>query len=206
MQPEGWEVVYQKEGDLYQDVGSEIKKYSEIFKKNKFKRILDLGCGTGRNTIYLAQQGFQVYALDISKTGVEITKKKAQGLNVKFEVADMINTPYQDNFFDAIVCLLTLSHGLLKDNQNAVDEIYRILKPNGMLMTELMSIEDKTCGKGKKIEKNTFLGGMKDDPHMMHHYFTREEINQLFSKFTKVKIEPNIYFGEVKAFDIEAVK
>ncbi len=41
---------------------------------------------------------------------------------------------------------------------------------------------------------------------MMHHYFTKEEINRMLSKFTKFKISPKTYFGKVKAFDIEAIK
>ena len=209
MKTEGWEPVYKKEGDLYSDVGHKIKKYAKIFKKNKYKIILDLGCGTGRNTIYLAQQDFSVYSLDASKTGIVITKKKAQELeltNIKYKVADIRKTHYPDNYFDAVICIFVLSHGLLKDNEDAINEIYRILKPKGMLVTEFMSAKDKTCGKGKKIEKNTYLGGMEDDPHMMHHYFTKKEINVLLSKFTKFKISPKIYFGEIKAFDIEAIK
>ena len=64
METKGWEIVYQKEGDLYKDVGSEIKKHAKILKRKKYRKVLDLGCGTGRNTIYLAKQGFLVYALD----------------------------------------------------------------------------------------------------------------------------------------------
>lgn len=209
MKTKGWEIVYKEKGDLYKEAGPEIKRYAKIFKKHKYKRILDLGCGAGRNTIYLAQQGFSVYALDISKMGVAITRKKAKSLdlnNIKFKVADIKHTYYPANYFDAVVCIFVLSHGLLKDNKDAVDEIYRILKLKGMLVTEFMSVKDKTCGKGKKIEKNTFLGGMEDDKHMIHHYFTKKEINSLLSKFTRFKISPKIYFGEVKAFDIEAIK
>lgn len=209
MKTKGWEPVYKEKGDLYKDLQPKIKKYAKIFKRNKYKKILDLGCGTGRNTIYLAQQGFTVYALDISKTGVTITKKKAQKLNlknIKYKIADIRKTSYPNNYFDAVICIFVLGHGLLKDNKDAVKEIYRILKPKGMFITEFMSVKDKTCGKGKKIEKNTYLGGMEDDPHMMHHYFTKEEIKKILSKFTKFKISPKIYFGEVKAFDVEAIK
>ncbi len=208
MKSKGWEVVYKKEGDLYKDIGPEVRKYSKIFKRRKCKKVLDLGCGTGRNTVYLARQGFSVYALDASKTGVAITKKKAKLLNlknIKFKVADMRHTHYPSNYFNAVWCMNVLSHGLLKDNQDAVNEIYRILKPKGMLVTNLMSSKDKTCGIGKKIEKNTYLGGMEDDKHMMHHYFTREEIDMLFSKFTRFKCSSMTQWG-IKGFNIEAVK
>lgn len=209
MKAKGWEPVYKEKGDLYKDVIPKIKKYAILFKKKNVKKILDLGCGTGRNTIYLAQKRFLVYALDASKTGIAITKKKAKKLglkNIKYKIADMRKTSYPNNYFDAIICIFVLSHGRRKDNQNAVNEIYRILKPKGLLVTEFMSAKDKTCGKGKRIEKNTYLGGMEDDPHMMHHYFTKEEIENILAKFSKCKITPKTYFREVRAFDIEAIK
>jgi len=209
MKEKGWEIVYKKHGDLYPDIIPRIKKYAEIFRKHKYKMVLDLGCGTGRNTLFFAQNGFLVYALDASKTGVAITKKKAKKLglnNIKYRVAEMKHTSYPDNYFDAIICIFVLSHGLLKDNQDAVDEIYRILKPKGMLVTEFMSVKDASYGRGKKIEENTFLGGMEDDKHMAHHYFSINEIKQLLSKFSQFKIKPTTYFDEMKAFDIEAIK
>ena len=97
MKEEGWEPIYKEKGDIYTEVMPEIKKYAKIFKKKKYSKILDLGCGTGRNTIYFAQQGFLVYALDISKKGVDITKKKAKSFglnNIKFSVGNMRTTSY----------------------------------------------------------------------------------------------------------------
>lgn len=209
MKKQGWEKIYKEKGEVYSDVIPKIKKYAKIFKKKQYKNILDLGCGTGRHSIYLAQKGFVIYSLDISKTGIDILKKKAKSLdltNIKFKVHDMKKIPCPNNFFDAVICIFTLGHGVLKDNEKTINEIYRVLKPKGIIITELMSVKDKTYGKGKKVEENTFLGSMKEDKHMLHHYFTKEEIKDLFSRFTKLKISSKLYFGEVKAFDVEAVK
>ena len=118
----------------------------------------------------------------------------------------MKKLPHATNYFDAVICIFSLGHGLLKDNQKIIDEVYRVLKPKGTIVTEFMSVKDKTCGRGKEVEKNTFLGSMEEDKHMMHHYFTREEIKMLFSKFTMLKISSKEYFGEIKAFDVEAIK
>lgn len=125
---------------------------------------------------------------------------------MKFKVFDMKKIPYPTNYFDGVICIFTLGHGLLKDNKKTIDEIYRVLKPKGMFITEFMSVKDKTYGKGKEVEKNTFLGSMKEDKHMLHHYFIRDEIKILLSKFTNIKISPKEYWGEVKAFDVEAMK
>jgi len=209
MKTQGWEKIYQEKGEVFSEIISKVKKYTKIFKKNKYKKILDLGCGTGRHSIYLAQNGFIVSASDISKTGIDIAKKKAKGFNltnIKFKVHDMRKIPYPNNYFDGIICIFTLGHGLLKDNKDTIDEMFRVLKPKGIIITEFMSVKDKTYGKGKEVEKNTFLGSMEEDKHMLHHYFTKDEIKELFSKFTKLKISSKKYFGKVESFDVEAVK
>ena len=208
MKTEGWERLYKEKGEIYTDIIPQVKKYAKIFKKKKYSKILDLGCGTGRHSIYLAKKGFIVYASDISKTGIAITKRKAKflKLNIKFKVFDMKKIPYPANHFDGVICIFTLGHGLLKDNKKTIDEIYRVLKPRGTVITEFMSVKDKTYGEGKEVEKNTFLGSMEEDKHMLHHYFTRDEIKMLLSKFTNIKISPKEYWGEVRAFDVEAIK
>ena len=191
----GWEKLYKEKGEIYTDITPQVKNCVKSFKKRGYKKILDLGCGTGRHSIYLAQNGFTVYASDVSKTGIKITKKKAKSLNLnmKFKVFDMKKIPYSDNYFDGIICIFVLGHGLLKDNKQTIDEIYRVLKPGGTVVTEFMSIKDKTYGKGKEVEKNTFLGSMEEDKDMLHHYFSKDEIEMLLSKFTSVKISPKIY-------------
>jgi len=208
MKTKGWENLYKEKGEIYTDITPPVEEHVKIFKKRKYAKILDLGCGTGRHSIFLAQKGFRVYASDISKTGVAITKKKAKSLNLnmKFKVFDMKKIPYPANYFDAVICIFTLGHGLLKDNKKTIDEIYRILKQRGMLVTEFMSVKDKTYGKGKEVEKNTFLGSMEEDKHILHHYFSKDEIKMLLSNFTNIKISPKEYWGEVKAFDVEAIK
>ena len=70
----------------------------------------------------------------------------------------------------------------------------------------LMSIKDKTYGKGRKIEKNTFIGSMKGEEDIPHHYFTDKEIKTLFSKFKRIKITPTRYFNKIEAYDVEVIK
>jgi len=209
METEGWEKIYAKEGEIFSEPLPKIIEASKLFKKRGYTRVLDLGCGTGRHSIYLAQQGFFVYATDISKTGIEILKKNAKTKNpsnINHKIHDMTQIPYEDNFFDAIICVLTMGHGLLSDAKKTIDEMFRVLKPQGTVITEFMSIKDKTYGKGKQIEKNTFIGSMEGEEEIPHHYFTKKEIERLFSKFSKLKISATTYFDKIEAFDVEAIK
>lgn len=206
---EGWEEIYKEKGEVYSEVNPKIKKYAEIFKEKGYKKVLDLCCGTGRHSIFLAKEGFSVYATDISEKGVEILKRNAKKQNlsdISCKVHNMNKIPYLDDFFDAIICTFSMGHGTLDDAKKTIDEMYRTLKVGGMVITDFMSTKDETYGRGEEIEENTFLGSMEEDKHMLHHYFDENELKEVFSKFKNVKISAVNYFGEIEAFDVEAVK
>ena len=78
MQVRDWDRIYRVRGDLRFAVLPKIRKAARDFKESNYKKILDLGCGTGKHSIFLAEKGFLVYATDISKTGVDIAEKKAK--------------------------------------------------------------------------------------------------------------------------------
>jgi len=53
-----------------------VVQFTEILKNKHAKRVLDLGCGTGRHVVYFAKQGFETHGIDISETGLKKTKKQ----------------------------------------------------------------------------------------------------------------------------------
>jgi ubiquinone/menaquinone biosynthesis C-methylase UbiE len=212
-----WDRIYKQKGEVQKEVLPNVKKAVIIFKKRKYKKILDLACGTGRHTIYLASNGFSVYGIDVSRKGIEITKRKAQkyGLkNIKLKVHDMKEIPFPDNFFDAVLCVWSMGHGTLKVHEKIVQEVRRVLKPGGMIITDFMSTKNRYYRKGREIEKNTFVGEVEGEEDVPHHYFTKDEIKKLFSKFSKLKINQVKYpfsdtagkKGMIDAFGVEAEK
>jgi len=217
MEAKGWERIYRQQGDPQFRVSSKVKKASKLFKERNYKNILDLGCGTGRHSIFLAKEGFSVYATDISETGINIAKEKAASLglsSIYFKQHDMRRIPFPDSFFDAVVCIWTIYHGTRDDIQKTASEIYRILKLNGTVLTDFVSVADETYGLGKEVERNTFLGAKNQEEDVPHHYSTRKELIQLFSGFGQVKIRAytDSYIGERgekhirKKYDVEATK
>ena len=217
MQAKGWERIYRQRGELQFRVLPKIRRASSIFKKANYEKILDLGCGTGRHTIFLAKEGFSVYATDISTTGINIVKNKAKSLglnNIHFKQHDMRRIPFADSFFDAVVCTWTIYHGTLNEIRKTVGEIYRVLKPNGTVLTDFLSLADATYGLGEEIERNTFFGAKNQEEDIPHHYSTREELIQLFSEFRQLKIQlsTNSYIDERgekytrKYYNVEATK
>lgn len=191
MKVRDWERIYQEQGDLQFDILPRIEKASKLFKRKKYEKILDLGCGTGKHSVFLAQAGFEVYASDISPTGIDIAREKAESLelnNIIFNQFDMVSIPFSDSFFDAVICIWVIYHGTLDRIQQTINEIYRILKPGGVVLTDFLSVEDNTYGFGREIEKNTFLGEKKTEEDVPHHYSTQEEVAQLFSHYRRIRI------------------
>lgn len=192
-----WDKIYRDQGEVQFDVLPTVIAAADIFKNNNCKRIMDLGCGTGRHSIYLAQQGFKVYATDISETGLETTKLKAEKLNlnnIEFKQHDMRDISFDNDFFDGILCLWTTGHGTLEDSCKNVYEIYRVLRPDGIVVIDYVSIDDEHYGRGLEIEKDTFINNVEGEENIPHHYSTIGELEDLYSNFRQIEIKPIDYY------------
>jgi len=130
----GWDRIFKEKGKVWVKPQENIPKLSRKWKKEGMKRILDLGCGTGRHLVYLAKKGFEAYGIDIAEEGIKIARKwlEKENLRADLKVGDIYKTlPYKDGFFDAVICIRTLNHGKIEWIRKAIKEMHRILKPNG---------------------------------------------------------------------------
>jgi len=84
----------------------------------------------------------------------------------------------------------TTGHGSLEDSRKNVNEIYRVLKPNGVVVIDYVSKDDANYGKGKEIENDTFIDNVEGEENIPHHYSTIEELKELYSSFSEVNITP----------------
>ncbi|MCR5710389.1 MAG: bifunctional demethylmenaquinone methyltransferase/2-methoxy-6-polyprenyl-1,4-benzoquinol methylase UbiE [Bacteroidales bacterium] len=95
--------------------------------------VLDLACGTADLTIALAQKGFNLTGLDISREMVEVGKTKCSGLDPqpRFIIGSAADIPFPDSSFDAV----TIAFGLRNFDRRSecLAEIRRVLKPGGIL-------------------------------------------------------------------------
>lgn len=164
----------------------------EINKRDQLK-ILDLGCGAGANAVFLAGEDFQTYATDISETGLKVVEKrlKDNGLKAVLKIADMENQPFPDNFFDGVISFGVFYYNNRDGYQRAVSEMYRILKKGSKALVFSRTTDDYRFGKGKEIEKNTFILNIEDtnEKDMLGHFLDRQEIDIVFKEFNEIIIE-----------------
>jgi SAM-dependent methyltransferase len=113
------------------------------------QKILDAGCGFGRNLKTFLEYGLDVYGFDGSKELLKIAKIQAP--KAKLKLLDLRNTlPYQDNFFDAIWARNSLHHLEPTDLNQTLAQLKRILKPNGIIFIEWKEGQGATITKEEK--------------------------------------------------------
>ncbi|MDX2096423.1 MAG: methyltransferase domain-containing protein, partial [Leptolyngbyaceae cyanobacterium bins.59] len=98
----------------------------------KADRILDVGCGIGGSSLYLADK-FHAKATGITLSPVQAQRARerasAAEISANFEVADALNQPFADNTFDLVWSLESGEH--MPDKAAFLQECYRVLKPGG---------------------------------------------------------------------------
>jgi SAM-dependent methyltransferase len=114
-------------------------------------KVLDVGCGTGRNAIYLASLGFNVKGIDASEVAIKHAREKTQSMgNILLFKHDLsINLPYKEKAFDIIMDIFVYKHQLSFEGRRRYrKEMHRVLKDEGCLLLSLADAEDgyyKNC-------------------------------------------------------------
>lgn len=173
-----------------------FKENIQLFKEIGYERILDIGCGYGKHSIYLAENNFNVTSIDINAQAIEWLKRyidRKSISNITLIQADMNSLPFQDNYFDTVICTSVLHHQDFKQIENSISEIYRVLRRNGYFSFDFLSVEDDSFGIGEEIEENTFVGSREGEDNIPHHYTDVIELNELFNSFREIKIQKNEY-------------
>ncbi|MBI4791113.1 MAG: class I SAM-dependent methyltransferase [Chloroflexi bacterium] len=104
-----WSATYDSDRNLTRDLDQEVTR--QTFANLRFESILEIGCGTGKNTALYRQIAQRVLALDFSEAMIARAKEKVQAGNVTFAVADITKLwPCRDRSADLVACDLVLEH------------------------------------------------------------------------------------------------
>jgi len=168
---EEWDEIYRKYPleALPWELGRPRKVLVELVESGLIKKgkALDLCCGAGTNTVYLAKKGFQVTAIDISSKAIEYAKKKADDAKVEinFLVRNFLDLPFKDEDFDFVFDMGCFHHVKVRDRDTFIKGVYRVLKKGGSYLLTCFSYRNGSAW----------------------NHFTREQIVQLFSDYFQIK-------------------
>lgn len=105
----------------------------------KGMKLLDAGCGSGRNLFYLLQAGVEIYGADASAEAIRQVHELASGLAPtlpasNFVVADLETLPFDSQQFEVVLCSAVLHFARNEAHfKGMVQELWRVIKPGGML-------------------------------------------------------------------------
>jgi len=178
---------------------NEVVKLVNTLKKNDCHKVLDHGCGTGRNLLYLKEKGFDVYGIDRSKFAID--QLIDQGVKRDhLTLGDIKKLPYKSNFFDALISVNVISHGNSKEVERYLDEVKRVVRPGGIIKLVLCSkqfLKKVSTKHTKKVDEGTYVNINTPDGNLEHHFFTKKEIKSFFKEQIILK---NEYVDEYSPF------
>tara|TARA_B100000405_G_scaffold63861_1_gene43704 strand:- start:9 stop:662 length:654 start_codon:yes stop_codon:yes gene_type:complete len=191
LQSQHWESNFSSKPEMFGfEPSYSAKKALDLFKKNNITNIIELGAGLGRDTIFFAQNGIYVHAIDYSLSATNIIKKRSKENNlddlIKVENYDIRkklncdNENFQACYSHMLFCMALTNQDLKDLNQ----EIFRILKKDGF---NIYTVRNHTDG---DFKKGTHRG---EDMYEMNgfivHYFSENKIKSLLNGFINISIE-----------------
>jgi SAM-dependent methyltransferase len=171
-----WNKVYSNDSSFF---GDEPSKFALIcykeFVKHKVQKVMELGCGQGRDSLFFALKGLEVYAIDSSKVAIENLRIKAKGLNldIKLKNIDVVKgLPFLNKHFDADYSHMFYNMGFTDDELKFLfNESNRVLKNKGLLSFSVRSDKDIIYRKGTKIAENIY-----DINSFKIRFFTKQDL------------------------------
>ena len=162
----------------------------KIFKEKNIKKIVELGAGLGRDTIFFAKNSISIEALDYSPAAIKIINKKALENKLSKFISTKIfdvrkKLPFENNSIEAcfshmLYCMALSTSDLINLN----NEVCRILKPGGINIYTVRHTGDGDYKNGAHIGEDLY-----ENDGFIVHFFSKEKIRKISDGFDIINIE-----------------
>jgi SAM-dependent methyltransferase len=171
-----WSKTYDSDENITRDLDAQVVR--KVFSDFECGAVLEFGCGTGKNTAFLAGVASRVLALDFSFGMIAVARESVRASNVMFEHADITKSwPVADHSQDLIACNLILQH--VADLEIIFAEASRTLAHGGqMFVSELHPIK-KYQGSMARYERDGESISIPAFDHQISHYIASASRNHL---------------------------
>lgn len=173
-------------------------RFIDNFIEKSDKKILDLGCGSGRN--FFNFEG-TIYAVDFSNEMLKLAEKNSKKFKSKFifKKSKTDNLPFEDNFFDKVIFVATL-HCIEteKEREQTIKELFRVLKPDGKMF---ITVWNKNSKRWKNKEKDILSSWDINGNKVIRKYYIYDE-KELIRELEKFGFEIEEKFSSEKSRNI----
>lgn len=190
-QRQHWQKTFAQKPDMFGTEASDPARFAaKMFKDERKTRILELGGGQGRDTIYFARNGFQVHMLDYSDSAVRAITNKAQKLNLSSSITALQHDvrdrlPFDDESFDGCYSHMLYCMALTTSELEFLSrEVRRVLRPGGLHIYTVRHTRDADYGTGIHRGEDMYeVGGF------IVHFFSREKVEHLAKGYEIVGVD-----------------
>jgi ubiquinone/menaquinone biosynthesis C-methylase UbiE len=190
-QSQHWESNFSSKPEMFGlDPSIPAKKSLKLFQNQNISKIIELGAGLGRDTIYFAKNSIHVVALDYSQSGLEAINQKAK----KNSLSNSITTnffdvrkklPFEDNSVEACYSHMLYCMALTTSElENLNNEIYRVLKPNGINIYTVRHTKDGDYKNGIHRGEDLY-----EKDGFIVHFFSEKKVKSLLKGFKNISID-----------------
>ena len=166
------------------------------------KTVLDCGAGGDCPPLSLfSEYGYLTHGIEFTSSQLgkanEYANNKSQHLNI--ELGDMRQLKFEDASFSFVYSYNSVFHMAKSDVSKSINEMQRVLKPNGLLFVNFLTTKDFRCGTGVALGENQYEQ-MDDDVAVIHSYFEECEPDIYFDNmeilYKESRVLERIYEGE----------
>ena len=190
-QSQHWERNFSNKPEMFGlEPSVSAKKALEFFQKKNIDRIIEIGAGLGRDTIFFGKNSIHTIALDYSPSGIEIINKKIKKENLSKYISTKLfdvrqKLPFEDNSIEACYSHMLYCMALTTDDlQKLNNEIKRILKPGGINIYTVRHTNDGDFQNGVHVGEDLY-----ENDGFIVHYFSEEKVNSLLDGFKNISLD-----------------
>lgn len=187
---EHWESTYGSCSDYFGNDLSEFGRRSiQLFRERNVHKVLELGCGQGRDTCHLVKEGFDVHAIDYSSTGLEQLRgrMRTDDLCCELKVHDMRDSlPYEDGSFDAVYSHMLFTMDFTMDELSfMMAECLRVLRKGGINAYSVRNHDDPHYGRFEPVREDTW----RNPKGFIVHFLSREKVMALSQGYKVIGVD-----------------
>ena len=186
-----WDRIFREKGQVFDEPDTNMPRVAKLLRLRGARRVLDLGCGTGRHMLYFAEKMYDVYGIDSSPEALRRTKMLLESRDFKprLKLGSIYDKlPYRSAYFDAVIATNTIHHAMRDEIEAAVEEVARVMKKGGLLYAafpmKAVGRREKTLRKkAREIAPNTFFPTEGQEAGLIHYIFDKTAIYEVFYQF-----------------------
>jgi ubiquinone/menaquinone biosynthesis C-methylase UbiE len=191
-----WEQLWTRQAEM--PVNNFARRAFHRIQARGLQTLLDIGCGTGQDSVYFAKKGMSVTALDLVSSSLERLSQREKRITCLTQDICQLNFP--EGSYDVIYAHLSLQYFDDRQSHEIFANIFKILKKGGLFFVKCKSTTDRLYGEGENIGQDTFIRGH------IRHFFSRDYMAEVCRPFQVLSLRKTCSrYGKDRSCFIEAV-